>query len=63
MNARIWTTKSFAPALALLLLAMAFTYGPGGVRWFWADQPVVAFVLVLASSAFWVLSVLSSRRN
>ena len=53
----------FVPALSLALFAVTFKFGPNGVSWFWADQPLVAFVLVGTSVAFWLLLCLSLRKQ
>lgn len=52
----------FVPAISLGLFALSFKFGPSGLSWFWADQPMVAVVLAATSVVFWRLLILS-RRN
>lgn len=52
----------FVPALSTLLLAVAITFDRDGVRWFWADEPLVALVLLAMSAAFWLLLLVTRRR-
>ena len=56
------TRKLLCPAVFLSLFALAFTFGPEGVAWFWAKQPPVAFVLAAGAAVCWVL-VLASLRH
>jgi hypothetical protein len=51
------------PALSLALWAVAFKFGPNGVSWSWADQPVVPVVLAATSAGFWLMFCLSARRR
>lgn len=52
----------FVPALSLMLFSVMFKFGPDGVSWFWAGQPIVAGVLMATSTVFWVLLLASWRR-
>ena len=60
---RFYKSGYFVPALSLVLWAVAFKFGPGGVSWFWTDQPIVAIVLAGTSAVFWVLLFLSLRKR
>ncbi len=55
--------KLLAPALSLSFFAAAFTFGPQGISWFWADQPGVAVALAAGALVLWVLLVLSLRKG
>ena len=63
MTIPVYKSKYFVPAIALALLSAAFTFGPGGARWLWADQPVVAGMLLATSLVFWGLLFASRRKT
>lgn len=53
----------FVPALSLALFAVMFKFGPGGVTWFWVDQPIVAILLAGISVVFWALLFVAQRKR
>ncbi|WHZ18990.1 MAG: hypothetical protein OJF55_001139 [Rhodanobacteraceae bacterium] len=55
--------KLLAPALSLSFLAVAFSFGEGGVIWFWTRQPAVAVVLAAGAAVAWALLLLSLRES
>lgn len=58
----LYKNKYLNPALFLMLSAVMFKFGPDGVVWFWAGQPIVALVLLATSAVFWAL-LFSSRQR
>ena len=59
----VYKSGYFVPALSLALFAAMFRFGPGGVSWFWTDQPIAAVMLAGTSAVFWVLLFLSLRKR
>lgn len=53
----------FVPALSLALFAAMFKFGPGGITWFWVDQPIVAVILAGTSAVFWALLFTAQRKR
>ena len=53
----------FVPALSLAMFAIMFKFGPDGITWFWADQPVVAAVLAGTSAVLWFLLFFSPGKR
>lgn len=61
MTMPFYKSKYLVPAVFLMLLTVTFSFGPNGVSWFWADQPIVAVVLLATSLVFWALLVVNQR--
>ena len=57
-----YKSKYFVPALSLMLFAATFRFGQEGLAWFWAEEPVVAGMLLATSAVFWVLLFVSRRK-
>lgn len=57
----LYKNKYLNPALFLMLCAVMFKFGPDGVAWFWAGQPIVALALLATSALFWGLMFSSHR--
>lgn len=55
--------KLLVPALSLSLLAVAFTFDPRGIHWFWSAQPGVAVALAVGGAICWGLILLSLRKR
>ncbi len=55
--------KLLAPALSLSFLACCFRFGPDGVSWFWAEQPVVPVVVGIGAAVLWALLLLDRFRG
>jgi len=53
----------FIPAVLFFGLAVSFSFGSDGVRWFWSDEPWIAALLLLCSGVMWVLLFAQIRKR